>query len=77
MFRAISDRAGDGSIDPAMSGLARSDGEPDVLALVQFMLTHPSRIPNLVRLGLNLRLATNAAASGAVNALGKMQPIKP
>jgi adenosylhomocysteine nucleosidase len=72
VFRAISDCVGDGSLDPAMSGLVRPDGEPDIPALVQFMLTHPRRIPHLVWHGRNLRLATNAAASGAVNALGKM-----
>ena len=77
VFRAISDCAGDGSLDPAMSGLAGPNGEPDLPALAQFMLTHPSRIPRLVRLGQNLRLATNTAASGAVNALGKMYPIEP
>ena len=72
MFRAISDCAGDGSIDPAMLGLARPDGEPDLSALGRLVLTNPKRISHLVRLGRGLRLATNAAASGAVSALGKM-----
>jgi nucleoside phosphorylase len=72
VFRAISDCVGDGSIDPALSSLARPDGEPDFLALVRFMMTRPNRIPNLIRLGRNLSLATNAAFSGAVRALGKV-----
>jgi adenosylhomocysteine nucleosidase len=72
VFRAISDRAGDGSIDPSMHGLAGPDGEPNVPALVRFVLTNPKRIPRLIRLGHGLRFATNAAASGAVNAVGKI-----
>jgi adenosylhomocysteine nucleosidase len=75
VFRAISDRAGDGSIDPAMLGLAEPDGEPNLPALVRFVLMNPKRIPNLVRLGRGLRLATNSAASGAVSALGKVYAI--
>jgi adenosylhomocysteine nucleosidase len=75
VFRAISDRAGDGSVDPAMLGLAGSDGEPNLPALIRFVLTNPKRVPNLARLGRGLRLATNAAASGVVSALGKMYAI--
>jgi adenosylhomocysteine nucleosidase len=75
VFRAISDRAGDGLVDPAMLGLARPDGEPILAALVRFVLMNPKRVPNLARLGRGLRLATNAAASGAVSALRKMYAI--
>ncbi len=75
VFRAISDRAGDGSVDPAMLGLAGPDGEPNLPALVRFMLMNPKRAPNLARLGRGLSLATNAAASGAVSALRKMYAI--
>ena len=71
VLRAISDRAGDDSTDPAMLGLAGPDGEPNVPALVRFVLTNSRRLPYLVRLGHDLRLATNAAASGAVSALRK------
>ncbi len=72
VFRAISDCADDGLIDPAMASLAGLDGEPHLLALIRWVLTNPKRIPNLVRLGRGLGLATNAAASGAVSALEKM-----
>jgi adenosylhomocysteine nucleosidase len=75
VFRAISDCVGDGLIDPSMLGLTGADGEPNLPALLRFMLTHPKHVPNLVRLGRGLRLATNAAASGAVSALGKMSAI--
>ncbi len=68
-FRAISDRPGDGTIDPAMHGLAGPDGQPNIPALVRFVVTKPKRISSLLRLGHGLSLATNAAASGAVSAL--------
>ncbi len=75
VFRAISDRAGDGSIDPTMLSLAGPDGKPNVPALVRFVLTNPRRLPNLIRLGRGLRLTANAAAYGAVSALGKRYAI--
>ena len=75
VFRAISDRAGDGPIDPALLGLAGPDGEPNLRALMRFVLMNPKGVPNLARLGRGLRLATNAAASGAVSALRKMYAI--
>jgi adenosylhomocysteine nucleosidase len=75
MFRAISDRVGEGSIDPAMLGLAGPDGEPNLPALIRFVLMTPKRVPNLARLGRGLGLATNAAASGVTSALRKMYAI--
>ena len=69
VFRAISDRADDGSIDPAIFGLAGPDGGPDLPALVRFLLFRPWRIPQLVRLGRDSKLAAHAAAAAAVRAL--------
>jgi adenosylhomocysteine nucleosidase len=72
VFRAISDRVDDGSIDTAVFGLAAPDGEPDLPALIRFVLTNPKRIPDLARLGRGLRLATNTAASAVVHAIGEL-----
>jgi len=72
VFRAISDRAGDGSIDQAVVALAGPDGEPNVPALMRFVLTNPKRVPELARLGRGLRLATHVAASAAVRAIRTM-----
>ncbi|OGO10041.1 MAG: hypothetical protein A2Y93_05325 [Chloroflexi bacterium RBG_13_68_17] len=69
VFRAISDRADDGSTDPAIFGLAGPDGRPNLSALARFVLTRPGRIPQLGRLARGLRLATRAAADAAVHAL--------
>jgi len=72
VFRAISDRADDGSTDAAVFGLVGPDGAPDLAAVACFVLTRPWRVPELARLGRGLRLATNAAASAAVAALERL-----
>jgi nucleoside phosphorylase len=69
VFRAISDRADDGSTDAAVFGLAGPDGAPRLPALARFLLTRPWRVPQLARLARGLRVATGAAASAAVAAL--------
>jgi nucleoside phosphorylase len=69
VFRAISDRADDGSIDPAIFGLAAPDGGADLPALVRFLLARPWRIPQLVRLGRDSKLAAHTAAAAAVRAV--------
>ena len=72
VFRAISDRADDGSTDPAILGLLGPDGAPKPAALARFVLTRIWRVPELARLARGLRLATNAAASAAVTALERI-----
>jgi adenosylhomocysteine nucleosidase len=69
VFRAISDRADDGTTDAAVLGLAEPDGSPNLAALARFVLTRPHRIPQLVRLGRGARAATRVAASAALAAL--------
>ena len=70
VFRAISDRADDGSSDPAILGLAGPDGSGDLAAVARFLLRQPWRIAQLVRLARGLHLATTSAARAAVRALG-------
>lgn len=69
VFRAISDRADDASVDQAVFGLAGPDGGPNLPALARFLLTRPWRIPQLARLARGMRLAADAAATAAVRAL--------
>ena len=71
VFRAISDRADDGSVDAAVAALARPDGSPDLPAAVRLVLREPWRVPQLVRLGRGLSRATRAAAAAALRALGE------
>jgi nucleoside phosphorylase len=69
VFRAISDRADDGSTDAAVAALAGPDGNPRFSAVARFVLAQPWRIPQLVRLGRGLSVSTRAAADAAVEAL--------
>lgn len=71
VFRAISDRADDGSTDAAVFSLAGPDGSPDLPALARFVLSKPWRVPQLARLARGMSLATNRAASAVVDALKK------
>jgi hypothetical protein len=75
VFRAISDRADDCSTDEAVFDLAGPDGEPNLAAVVRFVLTNPGRIPQLGRLARGLSIATKVAASAAANALREMYEV--
>jgi adenosylhomocysteine nucleosidase len=77
VFRAISDRAGDGSVDPAVLDLAGPDGGPDLPALARFLLLQPWRIPELVRLARGMRRAAEVAAAAAVGALQGLDRLRP
>jgi nucleoside phosphorylase len=69
VFRAISDRADDGSSDPAFLALGGPDGSGDPAAIARFLLRQPWRVVQLARLGRGLHLATRCAARAAVRAL--------
>ena len=51
VFRAISDRATDGSVDDEVFHLSHQDGTPDPRAVARYLVRHPGRIPGLVRHG--------------------------
>lgn len=69
VYRAVSDRAGDPAIDPALLRLAGSDGGLHPGAIARFVVTHPWRVPDLARLGRGMRVAADAAATAAVLAI--------
>jgi adenosylhomocysteine nucleosidase len=69
VFRAISDRATDGSVTDEVLRLSRMDGTPDPRAVLRFVLRHPQRVPRLVRMGRNATLAAERAADAALSAL--------
>jgi len=73
VFRAVSDRADDGSTDPAVFGLVQPDGRPNLAALARFLLSKPRRVPELAHLARGTKIATNTAASAVVRAIEKMQ----
>lgn len=77
VFRAISDRAGDGSTDAAILALLGPEGRPNPAAVARLLLTRPQRIPQLVRLAWGTRRAAGTAASAAVRVLGSVFPGSP
>jgi uridine phosphorylase len=69
VYRAISDRATDGSVDDEVFGMSRMDGTPDPGAVARYLLRHPGRIPGLVRLARGATRAADRAADAAVAAV--------
>ncbi|HEX7521101.1 MAG TPA: 5'-methylthioadenosine/S-adenosylhomocysteine nucleosidase [Acidimicrobiia bacterium] len=66
VFRGISDRVRDGLIDQAEFGLARPDGSANMPAVARYVLRRPWRVGRLAKLGKDINLATNAAATAAI-----------
>jgi adenosylhomocysteine nucleosidase len=70
VVRAISDRAGDGSVDAEVAGLSHPDGGPNFSAVARYLVRHPGALPRLVRLGKEANLAAVRAAEAAIEAIG-------
>jgi adenosylhomocysteine nucleosidase len=68
VFRVISDRASDGTVDEEVFHLSNQDGTPNGRAVARYFLKHPGRIPQMVRLAKGAKLATKTAADAAVRA---------
>ena len=71
-FRAISDRPSDGLVDDTVFAMLKPDGQADAGAAARFVVTHPWRIPRLVRLGRDSTLAARRAADAAVAACAQL-----
>ena len=68
VFRVISDRATDGSIDEEVFHLSNQDGSPNNEAIEKFFAEHPERLEAMSRLAEGALLATEAAADAAIRA---------
>jgi adenosylhomocysteine nucleosidase len=68
VFRVISDRATDGSVDEELFRLSNQDGTPNTKAVAAYFAKHPQRIPVMARLAKGARLATKTAADAAIRA---------
>jgi adenosylhomocysteine nucleosidase len=74
VFRAISDRASDGSIDDEVFGLSNQDGTPNAKAVAAYLLRHPGRVPAMARMAKEAKLATERAAAAALSSLSASSP---
>ena len=68
VFRVISDRATDGSVDEEVFRLSNQDGTPNPPAIIRYFLLHPQRIPRMARLAKGAMRATETAADAAIRA---------
>jgi adenosylhomocysteine nucleosidase len=69
VVRAISDRAGDGSLDAEIVGLSHADGRPNFSAVTRYLVRHPGALPRLIRLARGSKLAAKRAAVAAIKAV--------
>jgi nucleoside phosphorylase len=73
VFRAISDRASDGSLDEEVFQMSNQDGTFNAKAVASYFVKHPGRIPAMARLAKGAKLATERAASAAIEAVGRLE----
>jgi len=68
VFRVISDRSTDGSVDEEVFRLSNQDGTANPKAVAAYFGKHPHRIPQMTRLAKGAKLATRAAVDAAIKA---------
>jgi nucleoside phosphorylase len=72
VFRVISDRASDGSVDDEVFHLSNQDGTPNREAIERYMAEHPERLPLLAQMAENANLATRTAVDAAIEACARI-----
>jgi adenosylhomocysteine nucleosidase len=68
VFRVISDRASDGTVDEEVFRLSNQDGTPNPEAIERYMKEHPERLPVLAQMAEDAKLATRTAVEAAISA---------
>lgn len=69
VLRAISDRAGDPTVDPELLGMAKPDGTADPKAVARYLVRHPQRIAKLAALNKGMTSAVAASTEATLDAL--------
>jgi nucleoside phosphorylase len=70
VFRVISDRATDGTVDEEVFRLSNPDGTVNRRAVARYFVRHPRRLVRMARLAKDARRATETAADAAIRACG-------
>jgi adenosylhomocysteine nucleosidase len=68
VFRVISDRATDGTVNQEIFELSNQDGTPNRENIDRFVREHPERLSQLAQMGRDAEVATHAAADAAIAA---------
>jgi hypothetical protein len=71
VFRAISDRPSDG-IDPELVATSNQDGTPNHEAIAAYFEKYPEKAEMLAQLAEHSTLATERAASAAIQAAAEL-----
>lgn len=69
VFRVISDRASNGTVDDEVFKLSNMDGTPNPEAIEAYIKQHPERIPVLAQMAEDCALATRTASDEAIRAV--------
>jgi adenosylhomocysteine nucleosidase len=72
VFRVISDRASDGTVDEEVFHLSNQDGTPNPEAIERYIAEHPERVPLLAQMAEDAKLATHNAVDAAVSACARI-----
>jgi adenosylhomocysteine nucleosidase len=68
VFRAISDRASDGTVNEEVFKMSNQDGSPNPEAIAAFFEKYPEKAEQLAEMGANATLAAETAADAAIRA---------
>jgi len=68
VFRVISDRATDASINEEVFRLSDPDGTPNKRAVARYFLKHPTHVSRMAELAKGAKLAAETAAEAAIRA---------
>lgn len=68
VFRAISDRASDGTVDEEVFRMSNQDGTPNPEAIAAYFEKHPEKAAQLAEMGANATHAAETAADAAIRA---------
>ena len=71
VFRAVSDRATEVSLDDDVFQLINRDGTFNIKMIGAFFVKHPGRLPALARMAKDAKLAAEHAAAAAVTAVSQ------
>ena len=69
VFRVISDRATDGSVDDEVFHMSNMDGTPNHEAIAEYFAKHPEKLELMAQLGEQATLAAETAADVAIAAV--------
>ncbi len=72
VFRAVSDRASDVSLDDEVFALVNADGSYRPGAIAAYFVRHPGRVPAMLRISNDAKLAAANAASAAICAVERL-----